>query len=181
MVLLKTTVAGFVVLILGVLLLSMIGQYVTVQVQEVHRHDVEPHTQFLVGDTVDKSYSLPGSSSVFGVVAVTEATSNQAGDINFTVLSSDITGARANSVYSAEKQGQFNFTFTTGKGGVYHFVFDNRNSLYKKYVTLTVAYNEVITSQVPDTRVTYVAWVLIAVGGLVLVYGLMRKPPVTWN
>ena len=118
---------------------------------------------------------------MFGAVAVTEATSNQAGDINFTVLSSDIAGARANSVYSAEKQGQFNFTFTTGKGGVYHFVFDNRNSLYKKYVTLTVAYNEVITSQVPDTRVTYVAWILIAVGGLVLVYGLMRKPPVTWN
>jgi len=186
MVLLKTTVAGFVVLILGVLLLTMIGQYVTVQVQEIHRHDVEPHTQFLVGDMVDKSYSLPAESGVFGIVTVTQAPSNQTSDIRFVVFDSDnyqrwSSGTQANFAYSAEKQGPINFTFTTDKSGVYHFVFDNSKSLYKKYVTLTVAYNEIITSQVPDTRVTYVAWVLIAVGGLVLVYGLMRKPPVSWN
>ena len=186
MVLLKTTVTGFAVLILGVLLLTTIGQYVTVQVQEVHRHDVEPHTQFLVGDMVDKSYSLPGGSSVFGIVAVTQAPSNQTGDVRFIVFDSENyqrwnVGTQANFAYSAEKQGQINFTFTTDKSGVYHFVFDNRASLFKKYVILTVAYNEIITRQVPDTRVTYVAWVLIAVGGLVLVYGLMRRPPVSWN
>jgi hypothetical protein len=186
MVLLKTTAAGFAALILGVLLLTMIGQYVTVQVQEVHRHDVEPHTQFLVGDMVDKSYSLQGGSAVFGFVTVTQAPSNQTGDVRFIVFDSDNyqqwnSGSQANFAYSAEKQGQINFTFTPDKSGVYHFVFDNRASLFKKYVILTVAYNEIITSRVPDTRVTYVAWVLVAAGGLVLVYGLMRKPPVSWN
>ncbi len=156
MVLLKPTTAGFVVLVLGVLLLTMIGQYVTVQVQEVHRHDVEPHTQFLVGDMVDKSYTLPGESGVFGSVTVAQAPSNQTGDIHFIVFDSDnyqrwSSGTQANSAYSAEKQGQINFTFTTDKSGVYHFVFDNRASLFKKYVVLTVAYNEIITSQAPDT------------------------------
>jgi hypothetical protein len=181
MVLLKPTVLGLAVLILGMLLLTTIGQYVTVQVQEVRSHDVEPHAQFLVGDIIDRTYSLPGGSEVFGVVGVTEAASNQAGDINFTVVSPDIVGARASPVYSAQERGQFNFTFTTGKSGVYHFVFDNRNSLYKKTVTLSVAYNEVITSRVPDTRVVYVAWILIAAGGIALAYGLVRKPDVTWN
>jgi hypothetical protein len=186
MVLLKTTIAGFAVLIIGVLLLTMIGQYITVQVQDVHRHDVEPHAEFLVGDLVDRSYSLPGGSGVFGNVTVTQAPSNQTGDVHFMVFDSDnyqrwSSGTQANYAYSAEKQGQISFTFTTDKSGVYHFVFDNRASLFKKYVVLTVAYNEVITSQVPDTRVTYVAWVLIGVGGLVLVYGLVRKPSVSWN
>jgi len=185
MVLLKTTIAGFAALILGVLLLTMIGQYVTVQVQEVQRHDVEPHAEFLVGDVVDKSYSLPGGSAVFGKVVVTQAPSNQTGDVQFMVFDSDnyqrwSSGTQANYAYSAEKQGQINFTFTTDKSGVYHFVFDNRQSLFKKYVILTVAYNEVITSRVPDTRVTYVAWALIAVGGVVLVYGLVRKLPTSW-
>ena len=60
MVLLKTTIAGFAILIIGVLLLTMIGQYITVQVQDVHRHDVEPHAEFLVGDLVDQIIQSPG-------------------------------------------------------------------------------------------------------------------------
>ena len=186
MVLLKTTIAGLAVLILGVLLLTMIGQYITVQVQDVQRHDVEPHAEFLVGDLVDRTYNLPAGSEIIGNATVTEAPSNQTSDLHFMVLDSDnyqrwSAGTQANYAYSAEKQGQISFAFTTEKTGVYHFVFDNRASLYKKYVVLTIAYNEVITSRVPDTRVTYVAWSMIGVGGLVLAYGLVRKPPISWN
>jgi len=185
MVLLKPTVAGFAVLVCGILLLTVLGQYVTVEVQEVHRHDVEPHAEFLVGDFADKSYSLPGSSEVLGTMSVTEAPSNQTGDISFMVFDAEnyqrwSSGGQANFMYSAEKQGQFNFTFTTDKAGVYHFVFDNRASLYKKYVTVTIAYNEITTSRVPDPRANYVSWALIITGGLIFIYGLVRKPPVSW-
>jgi hypothetical protein len=185
MVLLKTAFSGLVLLILGVLLVTALGQYVTVEMREVHRHSVEPHVEFLVGDVADRAYSLPGSSEVLGNIIVSQAPSNQTGDIRFLVLDSDnyqkwSSGSQADFVYSTDKQGQFNYTFTTGKAGVYHFVFDNRASVYKKYVTLAVAYDEVTTSRVPDVRVGYAGWVLLIAGSLIFIYGLVKKPPPTW-
>jgi hypothetical protein len=185
MVLLKTVAAGLAFLFLAMLLLTTVSQYITVEVREVHRVSIEPHVEFLVGDSAERSYNLPGGSEVLGTVIATEAPSNQTGDIRFLVLDVDnyqrwSSGSQADFVYSADKQGQFNFTFATGKAGVYHFVFDNRVSLYKKYVTLTVAYNEVTTSRVPDARVNYVGWALLIAGSLIFVYGLIRKPATTW-
>ena len=185
MVLLKTTMAGLAILVLGVLLLTVMGQYVTAEVQQVHRQDVEPHAEFLVGDSVDRSYSLPASSEVLGTISVTQAPTNQTGDIHLMVFDADnyqrwSSGQQASFVYSAENQGQFNFTFTPKNSGVYHFVFDNTASLYKKYVTLTIAYNQITTSRVPDTRVGYVGWAFVIGGGLIFIYGLLRKPPITW-
>ncbi len=185
MVLLKTTIAGCALLVVGILLLTVAGQYVTVEAREVQTRSVEPHAEFLVGDTVDKSYNLPANVEVLGTLDATQAPSNQTGSIRFLVFDADnyqkwLTGGQASSIYSAEKQGPLNFTFTTGTDGIYHFVFDNHVSLYKQYVTFTVAYNEVIRSRIPDTRVGYVGWVFAIMGGLIAAYGLLRKPPVSW-
>jgi len=185
MVLLKTSVAGAAILVLGMLLLTVMGQYVTVELQQVHKQDVEPHAEFLVGDSADRAYSLPASSDVLGTISVTQAPSNQTGDIRFLVFDADnyqrwSSGEQANFVYSAENQGHFNFTFTPKNSGVYHFVFDNTASLYKKYVTLTIAYNQITTSRVADTRVGYVGWAFIVCGGLIFIYGLLRRPPISW-
>jgi len=185
MVLFKPTLTGIALLVLGLLVATMIGPYVTVEVQEVHRRSVEPHAEFLVGDVVDRSYNLPPTTNVIGTVLVTEAPSNRTSDVSLLVLDAENyqrwnSGGQASSLYSEEKQGQFNFTFKIDKGGIYHFVFDNRASLYKKYVVLTIAYDEITTKRVPDTRVGYVGWALASIGGLVLVYGLVRKPSVTW-
>jgi hypothetical protein len=186
MVLLKTTLVGIALLAVGVILLTVAGQYVTIEVQQVHSHDVEAHTEFLVGDQVDRQYALPGGVGTFGVITVTQAPSNQSGDVRFIVLDADnyakwSAGSQANFLYTAEKQGEFNYTFTTSNSGIYHFVFDNRQSLYKKYVILTVAYNEITTTRAPDPRTAYVAWPLVVAGALVLLYGVARKPPVTWT
>jgi hypothetical protein len=185
MVLLKTTLTGIGLLVLGVLLVTALGQYVTVEVREVQRQSVEPHVEFLVGDLADRPYSLPASSQVLGNIIVAQAPSNQTGDIRFLVFDADnyqrwLSGSQADFIYSADKQGEFNYTFTTGTTGIYHFVFDNRASVYKKYVTLTVAYDEVTTSRVPDVRVSYVGWVLLVAGGLIFVYGLVKRPPASW-
>jgi len=185
MVLFKTALFGVVLLVFGVLALSMIGQYVTVEVQQVQRHDLDISVAFLVGDVVDRSYSLPANVPVFGSIKVAEAPSNTSGDIRFIVFDAEnyqrwSNSGQADFVFSATEQGVSNYTFTDNKAGVYHFVFDNRASLFKKYVTFSVTYNEIITSRIPDPRTNYVAWACLIAGVLILVYGLARKPPVQW-
>ena len=185
MVLFKTTMAAIVVLVIGVLLLNFGGQFITMMVQSTQRTDLEPHAEFLVGDVVQRSYSLPATVTAFGVVKTSQAPTNQSGDVRFLVFD-DLnyqkwnTGGQADSAYSSEKQGQFNYTFPTSKSGVYHFVFDNRASMYKKYVVFSMSYNEVVRSQVPDSRLQYVAWAMLIGGALLLVVGLVRKPSLRW-
>jgi len=185
MVLFKTALAGVALVVLGLLVITIIAPIITVEVQEVHQISVEPHAEFLVGDTVDRSYALPKETNVIGTVFVTEAPSNRTSEISFLVFDAEnyqrwTSGGLANALYSRENQGQFNFTFKTESSGQFYFVFDNRASLYKKYVVLTIAYDEVTTEHVPDARVSYVGWGVAIMGALVLVYGLVRKPPVTW-
>jgi len=185
MVLLKTTLVGALFLVVGILLLTVAGPLITIPVQVVQRHDIEPHAEFLVGDVTDKQYTLPGGVSVFGALNVVEAPTNQSGTIQFFVLDSQNYGLwsaaqQSNNLFSSDQQGASNFTFNTASAGVYHFVFDNRVSLYKKYVTLSVSYNEVSVSTKPDPTVPYVGWGLLVVGLLVLIYGLARKPRITW-
>ena len=177
---------GIAALVIGILLLTFAGQYITMTVQNVQRTDVEPHAEFLVGDVQQRSYTLPASVTVFGSVSVVQAPTNQSGDIRFLVFDDENyqkwnTGGQANFAYSTEKQGQFNYTFTSTANMVYHFVFDNRASLYKKYVVFSLAYNDVVTSQVPDPRTQYVAYAMIALGALLLILGLSMKPKPRWS
>jgi hypothetical protein len=185
MVLLKTTLAGAILLVAGILLLTVAGPYIRVPVQVVQSHDVEAHAQFLVGDMVDRDYTLPSGVSVFGSLYVAQAPTNQSASIQFLVFDAQnyqlwAAGQQSNNLFSSDNQGASNFTFNTASAGVYHFVFDNRASLYKKYVTLSVGYNEVSISARPDPRVPDVGWALLAVGLVVLIYGLARKPRVSW-
>lgn len=172
-------------LVVGILFLTLLGQYVTVQVQNDQTRTVEPHAEFLVGDVVDRQYTLPASVSAAGTVDVTQAPTNSSGDVRFTIFDDSNyqkwnSGQQSNSLYSADGQGQFNYTFATGSTGLYHFIFDNRASLYKKYVVLSVNYDEIILTHVPDSRIPYIGWALLVGGAIALVYGLLRKPPVSW-
>jgi len=182
----KTTMVGLALLMIGVLLLTFAGQYITMTVQNVQRTDVEPHAEFLVGDMEQRSYTLPAGVTVFGTVMATQAPSNQSGDIRFIVFDDQnyqkwSTGGQANSVYLTEKQGQFNYTFISTANVLYHFVFDNRASLYKKYIVFSLAYNDTVTNQVPDPRTQYVSYAMIVLGALLLVVGLGMKPKPRWS
>ena len=99
-------------------------------------------------------------------------------DVNYQKWNS---GQQADYLFSNIGQGQFIFNFTTAKSGVHHFVFDNRASVFKKYVILSIGFSEVTVSNVPDPRVPYVAWTLLAGGAIVLAYSLVRKPPIPWS
>jgi len=183
---LKLTVSGAIIIVVGILALTALGPYVTVEVQDVKQRDLEPRVQFLVGDYADRPFTLPAGVTIFGTVSVAEAPSNKSGDIHFIVLDTEnyqrwLSGAQAEFTYAAQQGGAFNYTFKTDKIGVYHFVFDNRDSVYKKYVTLSVTFNEVITSRVPDRRLAYAGWFLLVIGGIALVYGVLKKPQVRWS
>jgi hypothetical protein len=188
MVLFKTVVSGVIILAIAVLLFNYGGQIITMTVQNTQRTDIEPHVEFLVGDVVQKSYMLPAAVTSFGVVKITQAPTNQSGDISFLVFDETNfqkwnAGSQADSIYSpptSPSQGEFNFTFATTKSGAYHFVFDNRASLYKKYIVFSLAYNQVVKSQVPDSRLQYVAWGTLLGGGALLLVGLVRRPPLRW-
>lgn len=185
MVLFKTTLAGACLLVVGILLLTTLSQYMTVQVQQVQNRDIEPHAEFLVGDVTDRTYTLPASVPAFGTVDVTQAPTNASGDIRFMVFDADnyqkwSSGQQSDFLFSAEKQGQSNFAFTSTNAGVYHFLFDNRASLFKKYVVLSIGYSEVTVSHIPDPRVPYIGWALLVGGAVILAYGLARKPPIPW-
>lgn len=189
MVLLKPTITGALLLILGILAVTTLSQYVTVQVQQTERHDLEPHAQFLVGDVADRPYTLPAAANIIGTVDVTQALStneNDSGKFHFIVLDDANyqnwgAGSQANPVFSSDQEGLFNYTFIAPASGVYHFVFDNRQSPSKKNVVLTVSYDEVLTSRVPDTRMTPVGYALMILGALILIYGLLRKPQIIWS
>jgi hypothetical protein len=185
MVLFKTSLVGASLLVVGILLLIVLGPYVTVEVRQVQQRDVEPHVEFLVGDVSDRAYSLPGNVAASGYVDVTQAPTNATGDISFIVFDEGnyqkwSSGQQSNPLFSAEKQGRFIYNFTTVDAGTYHFVFDNRASLFKKYIVLSVGYSEVTVSRVPDPRVPYVAWALMVGGAIVLAYGLAKRPPISW-
>jgi len=186
MVLLKTALLGAFLITVGILLLTVAGPYITVQVQDIQRHDVESHAEFLVGDFTDRQYSLPASVSVFGTIDVAQAPTNQSSDVQFIVLDAAnyqqwISGQQSSNIFSADEQGHSNFTFSTTSAGTYHFVFDNRASLYKKYVGFSVSFDEVSTSRQADPRTPYVGWGLLGVGLVVVVYGLIRKAPTSWG
>ena len=181
----KTAVAGAILLVAGILLLTVAGQYVTVPMQTVQRHYVEQLSEFTVGDVTDRSYSLPAGVSGFGSLNVTQLPTNQFGDINFTILDAGnyqkwSAGQQTSSLLSKDEQGQSTFTFTTTTSGPYYFVFDDRASPYKKTVAFSLSYNEISTSYATDPRVPDVGWGFVVAGLIVLAIGLIRKPPVTW-
>lgn len=186
MVLFKTSIAGTILLIAGILLLAVAGQYITVQVQTVQRHYVEQLATFTVGDLQYRQYSLPASVSAFGSLNTTQVPTNQSSDIQFTIFDADnyqkwAAGQQSNSLLSKDEQGQSNFAFTTSNSGPYYFVFDDRASPYKKSVAFSLSYNDVSTNFVPDPRVPYVAWGLVATGLVILAIGLIKKAPIPWS
>jgi hypothetical protein len=185
MVLVKTTFIGAALIVAGVLLLTVVGPYITIQVQVSQRHDVESNARFRVDDVTDRQYTLPGSVAVSGTLNVAQAPTNQSDDIQFMIFDAQnyqswATGQQSNYMFASDRQGLSNFTFNTPSSGVYHFVFDDRASPYKKYVTLSIGYDEVSVNYQPDPRVPYVAWGLLAIGLVVAIYGVLRRQAVLW-
>ena len=190
MVLLKTTVAGALLLVVGVILLTVAGPYLMVEVQNVQFIDVVKNAGFRVGQVyggVDHplSYSLPAGVSAIGSLGVVQVPTNQSSDIRLTVYDADnyqkwAAGQQSSFLFLNDVRDHSNFTFTTANSGPCYFVFDNTASPYKKDVTLSLGYDQISIEDVPDPRLPYVGWGFLAAGLGVLAVGLVRKPPIPW-
>jgi len=186
MVLLKPTIAGIGLILLGTLMIMYGAHYITIQDQEVRRTEVEPHVELLVGDVKERAFQLPADVKVTGTLRVLEAPTNRSSSILFMVMDAEnyqrwVSGQDATFLLSNEMEGQSEYAFELEKAGLVYFVFDNRAALFKKYVTFSVAYEQTITTSLPDPRATYAAWGVLVFGVSVLVYGLVRRPPIPWS
>ncbi|HUK50092.1 MAG TPA: hypothetical protein VLV18_03575 [Terriglobales bacterium] len=190
MVSLKPTITGIVLVIAGILLLTVASPYITTEVQSVQYHDIATSARIRVGIVyggVDKplSYSLPAGVTATGSLGVVNSINNQPSDIQMAVYDADNyqkwgAGQQSTFTFLNDVRDRSNFTFTTSNSGPYYFVFDNSASQYEKNVTISLGYNQISTSQVPDPRVPYLGWGLLATGLVVLAIGVIMKAPITW-
>jgi hypothetical protein len=176
---------GIVAIIVGVVLFFAGSQLIVVpstQVQVVELFHDEP---FSVSDVWERSVQLDEGVTVNGTVAVSSALTGAASEISMFVADDanyQKWVAHSSPTYAFQKDmsdGQV-FSFTVPRTGLYHFVFDNTNSPVKKKGTLTADLEKQVTVNVPDGRIPYVAYGVLAIGCLVTAVGFLRKAPIRW-
>jgi len=176
---------GIAVIIVGVVLLSAGSQLIVVPSTQVQVVELFRDETFAVSDVWERSVQLDQGVTVNGTVAVSSALTGAPSDISMFVA--DDTNyqkwvAHSSTTYAFQKDvsdGQ-GFSFNVPRTGLYHFVLDNTNSPVKKKGTLTADLEKQFTVNVPDSRIPYLAYGVLAIGFLVTAVGVLRKAPVRW-
>jgi hypothetical protein len=177
--------AGVALVIIGAFLFFAGPQLIMVPSTQIQVVGLFHDEAFAVGDVWERSVQLDEGVTVNGTVAVTSALTGAASDISMFVADDanyQMWVAHGNPTYAYQRDisnGQ-SFSFTVPRTGIYHFVFDNTNSPVKKRVTMTVDLQKQVTINVPEKRILYVAYGLLAVGCLVTVVGVLRKTQPPW-
>jgi len=176
---------GIVVVVAGVILLFAGPQLILIPSTQTRVTDLFRNEAFTVGDIWERSVQLEDGVFVNGTVAVRSALTNEATEIPIVVLDDAnyqkwVAHGSPTYVFQEDISDGGVFSFTVPRSGIYHFVFDNTNSPVKKKVTLTAELQERVTVRLPDERIRYVAYGLLAAGVLITVVGVLRKTPVPW-
>ena len=122
---------------------------------------------------------------VNGTVIVSSALTGESSEISMFVVDDanyQKWAAHGSPTYVFQKDissGQ-SYSFTAVRSGVYHFIFDNTDSPVKKNVILSADLQKQFTVNVPDERVTYVGFGILAIGCLVTLVGVTRRTQVPW-
>lgn len=177
--------AGILVVVVGVILLFLGPQLILIPSTQTQVTDLFRNEAFTVGDIWERSVQLDDGVLVNGTVAVRSALTNEAAEIPMAVLDDAnyqkwVAHGSPTYIFQKEISDGEPFLFTVPHSGIYHFLFDNTNSPVKKKVTLTAELQKQVTVALPDERIRYVAYGLIAVGVLIAVAGALRKTPVSW-
>jgi hypothetical protein len=178
-------ISGIIVIIVGVSLLIVGPQLIVVPSTQVQVFELFHDETFLVGDVAERSVQLDEGVTVNGTVAVSSALTGAASHVLMLVADDAnyekwVTQGSPTYVFQKDLSNGQTFSFTVSGAGLHHFVFDNKASLEKKKVTLTVDLQKPVTVNVPDKRISYVAYAVVAVGCLFTVMGILRKTPVRW-
>ena len=177
--------AGIVIIIAGVLLFSAGPQMIMIPTTEMQTVPLFHDNSFVVGDVWEASVQLEKGIRVNGTLAISSALTSEPSEV--LMLVTDEANypkwtAHDNPAFIYEKQmsnGQA-FTFSIANTGIYHIILDNTSSPVKKKVTLNAELLKEIVINVPDDRVRYAAYGVIACGLFVTAIGVLRKTQVPW-
>jgi hypothetical protein len=176
---------GIAIIMVGVVLFFAGSHLIVVPSPQVQVIGLFHDETFAVSDVWERSVQLDEGVMVNGTVAVSSALTGGPSEISMFVADDanyQKWVAHDSPTYAFQKDvsdGQ-GFSFIVPRTGLYHFVFDNTNSPVKKNGMLTADLEKQVTTNVPDSRVPYVAFGILAIGCLVTVVGVLRKAPIRW-
>jgi len=177
--------AGVAIIIVGMFLLLAGPQVVMIPSVQTRVSALFVGEQFVVGDIWERSVQLDEGLVVNGTVAVTSALTGEPSEVSMLVMDDEnyqkwVAHGSPTYVFQRDMTDGEGFSFSVPRVGVYHFVFDNTNSPVKKKVSMTVDAQRQVVVSLPDERLRYLAYALLAVGVLVTAVGILRKTQVPW-
>ena len=178
-------VAGIAVVIVGVLLFLAGPQLILVPSTQVQVTELFHDEALAVSDIAERSVQLDKGVTVNGTVTVSSALTGAPSDVLMFVADEAnyqkwVTQGSPTYAFQKDLSNGQSFSFVVPEAGFYHFVFDNKISPVKKKVTITADLLKQVTISMPDSRITYVAYAVVAVGSLFAVVGILRRTPVRW-
>ena len=176
---------GIALLILGTFLFFAGPQLILVPSPQIQTTDLFHNEGFVVADVWERSVQLDEGVTVNGTIAVSSALTGEPSEVSLLVADDAnyqkwVAHGGPTYVFQRGISNGQSFSFAVPRAGLYHFVFDNTNSPVKKKVTLTADLQKQVMINVPDVRVTYVAYGLMVIGCLVTVVGVLRRTQVPW-
>jgi len=177
--------AGLAIIIVGAFLFFAGPQLIVIPSTRTEVTGLFLDEGFTVGDVWERSVQLDEGVLVNGTVAVSSALTGAPSEISMLVMDDANYQkwlAHSSSTYTFQKDmsnGQA-FSFISPRSGLYHFIFDNTASPVKKRVAITAELEKQVTVNLPDERLQYVAYALLAIGVLVTAVGVMRKTQIPW-
>jgi hypothetical protein len=178
-------VAGIAVVMVGVFLFFAGPQLIVVPSTQVQVIELFREEAFAVGDIWERSVQLDEGVSVNGTIAVVSALTGAPSEISMFVADDAnyqkwVAHGSPTYVFQRDMSNGQSYSFNVPRTGLYHFVFDNTNSPVKKKVTMTADLQKQVTINVPDSRIPYVAYGVLAIGCLLTAVGVLRKAPIRW-
>jgi len=176
---------GVAIIVLAVLLLFAGPQLILIPSVQTQTVDLFQGEAFTVGDLWERSVQLDEGVKVNGTLAVTSALTGEASEVLMLVMDDAnyhkwVAHGSPTCVFQRDVASGESFSFTVPQTGTYHFVFDNASSPVKKNVAMTVDLQRQVVVTLPDERLHYVAYGLLAVGIVIMAVGILRKTQVPW-
>ena len=177
--------SGIAVILIGVCIFFAGPQLILVPSTQVQVTELFHGETLAVSEVGERSAQIDEGVTVNGTVVVSSALTGGPSDVSMFVADDAnyqkwVTGGSPTYAFQKDVSSGQNFSFTVPGTGLYHFVFDNRNAPVKKKVTMTADLQKQVTISMPDKRIPYVAYGIVAVGSLITVVGVLRKAPVRW-
>ncbi|MEM2228219.1 MAG: hypothetical protein QXR82_05405 [Candidatus Bathyarchaeia archaeon] len=184
----KPTFLGLAILLLGILLISLSFKTYMIEVKKIKKEPLIEKSKFIVGDVkVLQRYLTSGYLIVcYGKVYLPET--GNLSDVNFYIMDEEnyekwFKGKNAESIIEKKKVTILNVSVPIIRNDTYYFIFDNTYAeLYKKEVEFE-AYKQYEVIEMEPARIktlNNLGLPLVFIGFIIMIYGILKKPEVTW-